>query len=419
MHLGDCDVAAWPVEVWWVLAGVAGVLVLGGVLALLRLLSAVRDLRLIAEHALATGRAEAEAGRAQMQAGERALSGRLEQARMEANDMSHRVALLLEGKLREMAEASATRLLAIERTVGTQLHAAVEQQMTASFGRVLEQFSAVQKAMGEVAAVSAGIGDLKRIFSNVKTRGGWGETQLRALLDDLLPAGSYESNVAIAEGRVVEFAVRMPGQGEPRPLLPIDAKLPLADYERLVQAAEAGDAEAERGARRALEAALRVEAKRIASKYIMPPRTTEFAVLYLPTDGLYAEAARMPGLVDELGRTHRVLLMGPGLLPGLLRTVHLGYVTLSLEQKAEQIGRLLGATRQEMVRMDEVLERLARNAGTMARTIEDARTRTRVVRRTLRDVDRPNAAVDTAEDVPPCQPLEGLGSSELVFPANQ
>jgi DNA recombination protein RmuC len=144
---------------------------------------------------------------------------------------------------------------------------------------------------------------------------------------------------------------------------------------------------------------LRSESRRIAGKYIAPPFTTEFAVLYVPSDGLYAEAARIPGLVDEMGRVHRVMLMGPGLLPGLLRTVHLGYVTLSLEQKAEQIGRLLAATRQEMVRMDEVLERLARNAGTMARTIEDARTRTRVVQRTLREVERPDGEPWEGSDV--------------------
>ncbi len=377
----------------WPDAAVAGLFVAGAVLllttlvAVLRLSAAVRSASAVSHQGL-------EAARAQMQAGERVMSSQMEQIRLEAQAAQGRTALLLEGKLREMAEASAARLAAIERTVGSQLHAAVEQQMSTSFGRVLAQFAAVQKAMGEVAAVSAGIGDLKRIFSNVKTRGGWGETQLRTLLDDLLPAGSYDSNVAIGDGRVVEFAVRMPGsQGGARPLLPIDAKLPLADYERLLDAAEAGDAEAERAARRALEATLRVEARRIASKYIAPPLTTEFAVLYLPTDGLYAEAARMPGLVDSLGRDHRVLLMGPGLLPGLLRTVHLGYVTLALEQKAEQIGRLLGATRQEMLRMDEVLERLGRNAGTMARTIEDARTRTRVVARKLRDVEGQGAAL--------------------------
>ena len=293
----------------------------------------------------------------QSAAGERALQDRLDQVRLETRDSSGQVALLLETKLREIAESSATRLSAIEHAVGAQLHQAVEQQMAASFGRVLDQFAAMQKALSEVAMVSAGIGDLKRIFSNVKTRGGWGETQLRTLLDDLLPTGSYHANLAIGDGRVVEFAICMPGASDPRPLLPIDAKLPLADYERLLTAAETGDLEAERLARRALEQVLRLEARRVASKYIAPPLTTDFAVLYLPSDGLYAEAARIPGLVDELSRLHHVMLMGPGLLPGLLRTVHLGYVTLSLEQKAAQIGRLQGATRQDMVRIDDVFER--------------------------------------------------------------
>ena len=401
MSIGDIP---WP-------AVVAALLALGAVL-LLAILAAVLRGNAAVQAAAVASHQGIEAARTQMQAGERMLSSQLEQVRMEAQQATSRTALLLEMKLREMAEASAARLATIERTVGSQLHAAVEQQMSTSFGRVLEQFAAVQKAMGEVAAVSAGIGDLKRIFSNVKTRGGWGEAQLRTLLDDLLPAGSYDSNVPIGEGRVVEFAVRMPGQGGSRPLLPIDAKLPLADYERLLDAAASGDAEGERAARRALEAVLRVEARRISSKYIAPPLTTEFAVLYLPTDGLYAEAARMPGLVDELGRDHRVLLMGPGLLPGLLRTVHLGYFTLALEQKAEQIGRLLGATRQEMVRMDEVLERLGRNAGTMARTIEDARTRTRVVARKLRDVEGVQEPLDEVG-------AWGDGSSEPVLPVSQ
>ncbi len=380
---------------WLVLFGLAAtaVLLVGLLLQLLRQAAGLQRLRMQTDQLLAGQRAEADTTRAQLVATERALTSRGEQSRLESQDAAGRMALLLESKLREMAEASATRLASIERTVGAQLHAAVEQQMATSFARVLDGFAAVQKAMGEVATVSAGIGDLKRIFSNVKTRGGWGETQLRSLLDDLLPAGSYVANAAMGDGRIVEFAVRMPGSGEQRPLLPIDAKVPLADYERLLDATEMADAEGERAARRALEVALRTEAKRIATKYICPPLTTEFAVLYLPSDGLYAEVARIPGLLDDLNRNHRVLVMGPGLLPGLLRTVHLGYVTLALEQKAEQIGRLLGATRQEMLRMDEVLERLAKNAGTMARTIEDARTRTRVVQRKLREVE----AVDDAE----------------------
>ena len=179
----------------------------------------------------------------------------------------------------------------------------------------------------------------------------------------------------------------MPMRGGPPLLLAIDCKFPLSDYERLMDAADAADATAERAARRALETSLRLEAKRIAGKYIVPPATVEFAIMYLPSDGLYAEAARIPGLVDELGRSLRVMVMGPSLLPALLRTVQLGAVTLALEQKAAQIVQLLGATKQEMLTMDSVLERLAKNAGAMASSIEEARRRTRVVRTKLGGIE--------------------------------
>jgi DNA recombination protein RmuC len=215
----------------------------------------------------------------------------------------------------------------------------------------------------------------------------WGEAQLRAVLDDLLPDG-YVTNVRLRtdSADTVEFCLRMPGRGENAKLLPIDAKFRLADYEKLLTAAEAGDAEGERAARRQMEAGLRMEARKIATKYLCPPVTTDFAILYLPSDGLYAEIARLPGLIDELGRSH-VLVMGPSLLPALLRTVRLGYVTLALEEKAGQIGRLLGAVKQEMLRMDDVLEKLARGAGSLGKTIEDARRRTRAVSQKLRDVE--------------------------------
>ncbi len=322
--------------------------------------------------------------------------------------------LALGAALREMAEENARRLSAVQASVNEQLHASVERQMQTSFQRVLEQFASVQKAMGEVSSMTAQIGDLKRLFSNVKTRGGWGESQLRAILDDVLPAGAYETNVRLRpnSAEVVEFAVRMPvrmpagppGQGAgagvgerpPAPLLAIDAKFPTEAYERLLNAVDAVDAEGERAARRALEAVIRLEARKIASKYILPPVTVEFAILYLPTDGLYAEVARIAGLIDELGRTSRVLVMGPSLIPALLRTIHLGYVTLALEEKTDVIRHLLGATRQEMIRMDQVLDRLARNASTMSNTIEEARRRTRVVARKLRRVEAP-AADEPAE----------------------
>lgn len=297
--------------------------------------------------------------------------------------------LAMSASLREMADQSAQRLSMIQASVNEQLHAAVEKQMQTSFQRVLEQFASVQKAMGEVSAMTAQIGDLKRLFSNVKTRGGWGEAQLRAILDDVLPAGAYETNRKLSDtsSEVVEFAIRMPMRGGKPPLLAIDSKFPTEAYERLLAAVDAVDPDGERAARRTLEALIRLEARKIAAKYILPPVTVEFAVLYLPTDGLYAEVARVPGLIDEVGRTCRVLIMGPSLIPALLRTIHLGYVTLALEEKAESIGHLLGATRQEMIRMDQVLERLGRNASSMANVIEEARRRTRVVGRKLREVE--------------------------------
>jgi DNA recombination protein RmuC len=297
---------------------------------------------------------------------------------------------LLDLKLRELREGNEAKLAEIHKTVNEQLHAAVEKQMGESFNRVIDQFAAVQKAMGDVQAVTAQIGDIKRLFSNVKTRGGWGETQVKAMLDDILPPGAYETNKKVRPDSddVVEFAVIMPMRGEIRPVLPIDSKFPIEDYDRLLAASEAGDIEAERTATRMLERRVRDEARKIASKYIAPPVTVEFAILYLPTDALYAEVARIPGLVDDIGRECRVLLMGPTLFPALLRTIHLGFVTLALEHKADQIRDLLGATRTEMLKMDEVLERLAKQAGTFSATIDKARVRTRAVGRKLRGVEQ-------------------------------
>ena len=348
----------------------------------------LHHLRILAEQSLAASRGEAESTRRVLADMERALTSALAESRTAQQRGFAEAALLMEAKLREMAENNAARLAQIQHSVNEQLHEAVEKQMTNSFARVIEQFAEVQKAMGDVQAVTAQIGDLKRVFANVKTRGGWGETQLRALLDDVLPEGAYRCNVKLRQDSddMVEFAIIMPMRGADKPLMAIDAKFPMEDYERLLNAAEAGDAEAERAARRGLETRLRAEAKKIAEKYICPPETVEFAVLYLPTDGLYAEAARIPGLLDDLGSRLHVMVLGPALAPALLRTVHLGFVTLQLEQKAEDVRRLLGATRGEMLKMDEVLDRLGKQAGTMSTTIERARTRTRAVDRKLRTV---------------------------------
>lgn len=350
-------------------------------------------LRLIVEQALAGQRADGDSVRTAFQSATAdtaariaALDGTLRLALTEMSDQARQRLTTQFETTRAVLEAKLTE---IQTGVSTQLHAAVEKQMTDSFARVIDQFTAVQKSMADVQAVTAQIGDLKRLFGNVKTRGGWGETQVRAMLDDILPAGAYLTNHKIRpdSDEAVEFAVLMPMRGDHRPVLPIDAKFPTEDYERLLNATEANDPEAERLATRALDRRIRDEAKKIATKYIAPPATVEFAILYLPTDALYIEVARIPGLIDDIGRTHRVLILGPSLFPALLHTIHLGFVTLALEQKADEIRHLLGATKSEMLKMDGVLDRLLKQAGTFTNTIEQARTRTRAMSRKLRGVE--------------------------------
>ncbi len=411
----------WLIPDWLILVSIVAIAILVAWL-LHRQGRVIQSLRLLAEQTVAGTRAEAETTRALMTRGERDLAERLatlrgsydtgieqvrtvltreqgelrlalaEAHRLGTEQMHQRFETLraaMDLQLKDMRENSDLRLAEIRTTVNEQLHAAVEKQMTDSFARVIDQFTAVQKAMGDVQAVTAQIGDVKRLFSNVKTRGGWGEAQARAMLDDILPPGAYETNSKLREDSddVVEFAVIMPMRGDNRPLLPIDAKFPTEDYERLLAASEAGDLEAERTATRALERRVREEARKIATKYIHPPITVEFAVLYLPTDALYAEVARIPGLIDEIGRDCRVLLMGPTLFPALLRTIYLGFVTLALEQKADEVRDLLGATKAEMIKMDEVLETLSRQVGRVSTTIDRVRTRTRVMGRRLRGIE--------------------------------
>lgn len=393
-----------PIDLAAFVALIAALLALASLFVLLRQGGELQRLRLLAEQGLASQRGESETLRLALAGTERALTSALQAgttdamgraiagiqaATLSVGTASDKLRAEVSATLAELRGALDLKLGEIQRTVNEQLHQAVEKQMTASFARVADQFAALQKAMGDVQAVTAEIGDIKRLFGNVKTRGGWGETQVRAMLDDILPPGAYETNwkPRAESDEAVEFAVIMPGRGGVAPRLPVDSKFPLEDYERILAAADSGDAEAERLARRALEKRIRDEARKIATKYIAPPATVEFAVMYLPTDGLYVEIARVPGLIDELGRVHKVLVLGPTLFPALLRTIHLGHVTLSIERRADEIRTLLAATRTEMVKMDEVLERLAKQAGTFSTTIDRARARTRAMDRTLRGVE--------------------------------
>ena len=375
--------------------------------------------RLVLEQLLAGSRAEAEFLRQSLGATEGRLAAAIQSGTTDALSKAfeqiaaatQNVASTVDGLRRQAGEdvhkttaMLETRLGVIQASVNEKLHEAVEQQMTASFARVLEQFAQVQLAMGEVQNAAAQIGDLKRIFSNVKTRGGWGEAQLGAMLEQILPPGAYERNFALKDGsrERVDFALRMPSRE--RVWLAVDSKFPTEDYDRLLTAVDAADADGERGARDGLAIRVRLEAKKIREKYICPPETVDFAVLYLPSDGLFAEVARIPGLIDDVRTKDKIIVLGPTLLPAMLQTIHLGHITLDLEKRAGEIGKLLGATRGEMVKMDLVLEKLAANASAMSNNIEKARVRTRAVSRVLRNVEMVEA--ETGE------PLLGLTAEE-------
>ncbi|MBU6448933.1 MAG: DNA recombination protein RmuC [Rhodospirillales bacterium] len=363
---------------------------------------APQKLKLELDKVLAGNRAEAEFLRQSLSAMEGRLASAIQTGTTDALSKSfeqiaaatQNVAATVDGLRRQAAEDAQktlalleTRLTAIQTSVNEKLHEAVEQQMTVSFARVLEQFAQVQLAMGEVQAAAKQVSDLKRLFSNVKTRGGWGEAQLAAMLEQILPPGAYQPNFALKDTarERVDFALRMPSRETL--WLPIDAKFPTEDYDRLLLAADAADAEAERTARDGVATRVRLEARKIREKYICPPETVDFAVLYLPSDGLFAEVARIPGLIDDVRAKERVIILGPSLLPALLQTIHLGHVTLDLEKRAGEIGQILGATKTEMVKMDDALTKLAQNASTMSNNIEKVRTRTRAMGRVLKNVE--------------------------------
>jgi DNA recombination protein RmuC len=365
-------------------------------------MAAPTRLQLVLDKVLAGSRAEAEFLRANLAAVEGRLTTAIQTGTTDAlskafaqiGTATQSVATTVDALRRQAAEDSQktillleTRLGAIQTSVNEKLHEAVEQQMTNSFARVLEQFAQVQQAMGEVQSAAAQIGDLKRIFSNVKTRGGWGEAQLGAMLEQVLPPGAFERNFALREEsrERVDFALRMPSRNTL--WLAVDSKFPTEDYERLLNAAEIADLDAERAAREGIALRVRLEAKKIREKYICPPETVDFGIMYLPSDGLFAEVARIPNLIDEIRIREKVIILGPTLLPAMLQTIHLGHITLDLEKRAGEIGKLLGATRSEMTKMDDVLGKLAANASAMSSNIEKARVRTRAVGRVLRTVE--------------------------------
>lgn len=321
--------------------------------------------------------------------------GEQQQQRLAALGAEHEkrmgeVRATLEAKLGAMQQDNAAKLEQMRATVDERLHATLETRLGESFKLVSERLEAVQRGLGEMQNLATGVGDLKRVLTNVKKRGIFGEVQLGALLEDMLTAEQYHSNVITVPGsnERVEFAIRMPGQEEGEQVyLPIDAKFPVEDYQRLLDAQESADAEAAHAAGRALEVRVREEAKRIHGKYVAPPHTTDFAVLYLPTEGLYAEVIRRPGLFETLQREHRVTVAGPTTLSALLNSLQMGFRTLAIAKRSSEVWKILGAVKSEFGKFGLVLDKTRKQLDAARNSIDSAGVRTRAIERKLRDVE--------------------------------
>ncbi|RRD57313.1 DNA recombination protein RmuC [Comamonadaceae bacterium OH2545_COT-014] len=298
----------------------------------------------------------------------------------------------LETQLAQLQQGNAAKLDEMRRTVDEKLHATLQTRLGESFRQVAERLEQVHKGLGEMHTLAQGVGDLRHLLANVKTRGLFGEAQLAALLEQALAPEQYAAQVPTRPGsrHVVDFAIRLPGRGhgpdEVPVWLPIDAKFPNEDYERLLDAQQRADAPAAAEAARALEARIRQQARSVAAKYLAPPHTTDFAILFLPTEGLYAEVLRRPGLMQDLQRQHHVTLAGPTTLLALLGSLQMGFRTLALEKRSSEVWQVLGAVKTEFGKFGDVLARVKNQTQTVLNTLDAAQTRTNVMNRALKSV---------------------------------
>jgi len=293
----------------------------------------------------------------------------------------------VEQRLRDLQASNESKLDQMRRTVDEKLHETLEKRLGESFRTVSVQLEAVHKGLGEMQSLATGVGDLKRVLSNVKARGTWGEVQLGAILEQVLTPDQFDRNVSTKKGsrEVVEFAVRLPGSGDGEVVhLPIDSKFPHEDYARLVEAAEAGDSDAVLKASADLARAIKKSAQDIRDKYLDPPHTTDFALMFLPTEGLYAEILRQGGLSEELQQTYRVVIAGPTTLSALLSSLRMGFRTLAIEKSASEVWRVLSAVRTEFGKFGGFLDRVKSQLATASKTLDEAGTRTRQMEKRLK-----------------------------------
>lgn len=314
----------------------------------------------------------------------------------------------VEQKLTYLQEDNSKKLEQMRLTVDEKLHATLEQRLGDSFKQVSERLEQVHKGLGEMQTLASGVGDLKKVLSNVKARGIMGEIQLGNLLEQILSPEQFDSNVAMKKGSAerVEFAVKLPSKDESGGVvyLPIDSKFPLEDYTRLLDAQELGDAQAAAEAAKQLENRIKLEAKSIHDKYINPPNTTDFAVLFLPFEGLFAEVLRRPGLWDSLQRDMRVIIAGPTTLAAFLNSLQMGFRTLAIQKRSSEVWGLLGAVKTEFTKFGDILDKTKKKLQEASNTIDSAATRSRAIERKLKNV----------QELPQPETYELLGESELV-----
>ena len=335
------------------------------------------------------------------------LGERFEALRLSSEQRQGELRATVEQRLRELQGDNEKKLEQMRQTVDEKLHATLEQRLGESFRQVAERLEQVHSGLGEMRKLAQGVGDLQRVFSNVKSRGMFGEIQLAGLIDQVFTPEQYGVNVETVpgSGARVEYAIRLPGDGEGPLWLPIDAKFPREDYERLLEAQESADKAAAEAAAKALELRLREEAKTIRAKYVAAPYTTDFAILFLPTEGLYAEALRRPGLVEALQREQRVMLAGPTTLLALLNSLQMGFRTLALQQRSTEVWKVLGAVKTEFGKFGDVLAKVRRKLDEAGSTLGAAETRTRVMGRQLKAVEAlPVEQAQTVLGLPPVNP---------------
>ena len=374
----------------------------------------LQELRLSLEHALqglqSGNEGKLEALRKTLDDKLQASDLRLGQLTESNTQRLQEVRATLEQKLQELQRSNEGKLELMRLTVDEKLHATLEQRLGESFKLVSERLELVHKGLGEMQSLASGVGDLKRVLTNVKTRGGWGEVQLEAILEQFFTPEQFAKQIVVKAGssEKVDCAIRLPGQAgqgaeSDTPVwLPIDAKFPMEDYERLLDAHERADLDAIKTAGAQLERAVRTQAKSIAEKYIAPPHTTDFALLFLPNEGLYAEVVRRPGLLDALQRELRIVLAGPTTLAALLNSLQMGFRTLAIEQRSSEVWQVLGAVKTEFGKFGDVIDGVKKKLEQASDSIDKAGVRTRAIERQLRGVEAlPAGESASLLDVPP------------------